>query len=107
MSDLFYAYADESGDAGYQFRANSSARFVIGIVIPNDAEKLVDTMLSVRRKLGKPAAHEFHFRQTDEKERAAFSNGISQEAVMIFVGVIQKQFEVVSKLKILRENRDF
>ena len=83
MSDLLYAYADESGDSGYQFRASSSARFVIGIVIPNDAETLVDVLLSVRRKLGKPAAYEFHFRQTDEKERLAFFEGIQSEAMQI------------------------
>jgi hypothetical protein len=34
-----YAYADESGDPGYQFSANSSPRFVVGIVLPEHPEE--------------------------------------------------------------------
>lgn len=42
MSDLIYAYADESGDTGYQFDAASSPRFVLGIVIAEQPEQMID-----------------------------------------------------------------
>ncbi len=60
-----YAYADESGDAGYDFGANSSSCFVMGIVLPNQPERLVDRLLSLRRVVRRPETFEFHFRQAN------------------------------------------
>lgn len=87
-----YAYADESGDAGYAFDANSSPRFVMGIVLPQEPEQLVDRLLALRRALGRPATFEFHFRQADAKTRQAFFDVLRGEPLHVLAAVIHKQF---------------
>ena len=54
MVEPRYAYADESGDPGYAFSANSSPRFVVGVILPEQPEQLIDQLLAVRRVLGIP-----------------------------------------------------
>lgn len=87
-----YAYADESGDAGYAFDANSSPRFVMSIVLPEEPERLVDRLLALRRALGRPATFEFHFRQANKKTRQAFFDVFREEPSQVLVAVIHKEF---------------
>ena len=91
MSDLIYAYADESGDTGYQFDAASSPRFVLGIVIAEQPEQMIDKLLALRRKLGRPTTHKFHYRLTDAIERRAFFETVQYEPIRVFAAVIHKQ----------------
>jgi hypothetical protein len=86
----FDAYADESGDPGYRFESSSSSLFVVGIVVPDQPEQLIDRMVSARRTLGKPTAYEFHFRQTDSRIRGVFFSALSTERISLMVAVIHK-----------------
>lgn len=86
------AYADESGDTGFAFDANSSRRFVMGVVIPDQPEQLVDRLLALRRYLGRPATFEFHFRQANAKTRHAFFDVLHDESLGVLVAVIHKQY---------------
>lgn len=87
-----YAYADESGDAGYNFGANSSRCFVMGIVLPKQPEELVDRLLSLRRALRRPETFEFHFRQANPKTRQSFLEVIRDEPLDVIIAVIHKQY---------------
>ena len=87
---LIYAYADESGDTGYQFQASSSRYFVLGIVVPDQPEQIVDQLLAARRKLGRNAAFEFHYRESDSTERAAFFNAIAPVPMKLLIATIDK-----------------
>lgn len=86
------AYVDESGDTGYQFHANSSLYFVLGMIIPENPEALIDQILAARRKLGKPASYEFHFHQADLRCRDIFFEAIAQEPIKIYSAVVHKSF---------------
>ena len=88
---LSYAYADESGDTGYQFEASSSPRFVLSIFLPEQEEAFVDCLLGLRRSLNKPAAFEFHFRQNDDKVKAAFFDAITRLRFKVLIVAIDKQ----------------
>lgn len=85
------AYADESGDPGYRFSENSSPRFVVGVVLPEQPEPLIDRLLALRRRLGRPATYEFHFRQSDARLRNAFFETLTMEKLQLLVAVIHKQ----------------
>lgn len=87
-----YAYIDESGDPGYQFAANSSPRFVVGMVVAEEPEQLIDRLLVLRRELGKPATFEFHFRQADRTLRSAFFEMLQQEPIQVLGAVIHKEY---------------
>lgn len=87
-----YAYADESGDAGYDFGANSSSCFVMGIVLPNQPEHLVDRLLSLRRALRRPETFEFHFRQANAKTRQLFLEVVRDEPCDVLIAVLHKQY---------------
>jgi hypothetical protein len=82
------AYADESGDPGYRFSENSSPRFVVGVVLPEQPEPLIDRLLALRRRLGRPATYEFHFRQSDARLRNAFFATLTMEKLQLLVAVI-------------------
>lgn len=86
-----YAYADESGDAGFAFDTNSSRHFLMSLVLPQEPEQLVDHLLALRRRLRKPATFEFHFRQADTKTRQAFFDVLCEEPLEVLVAVIHKQ----------------
>ena len=88
---LSYAYADESGDTGYQFEASSSPRFVVGIVIPDQPEQVIDQLLMARRLLGRSTHFEFHFRQSDAIVRQAFFAAIEPLSFKAMIAVIHKQ----------------
>ena len=87
-----HGYVDESGDAGYHLDAGSSRRFVVGIVFPDQPEQVIDSLLALRRKLGKPATFEFHFRQSDAVTRTAFFETLGNEPVLGLIAVIHKEF---------------
>jgi len=87
-----YAYADESGDAGYDFGANSSSCFVMGTVLPNQPERLVDRLLSLRRVLRRPETFEFHFRQANAKTRQLFLEVVRDEPCDVLIAVVHKQY---------------
>ena len=90
MVEPCYAYADESGDPGYAFSANSSPRFVLAAVLPEQPEQLIDRLLAVRRALGKPATFEFRYHQASAAIRQAFFGAICDEPIGALVGVIHK-----------------
>jgi len=87
-----YAYADESGDAGYDFGANSSSFFVMGTVLPNQPERLVYRLLSLRRVLRRPETFEFHFRQANAKTRQLFLEVVRDEPCDVLIAVVHKQY---------------
>jgi hypothetical protein len=88
---LNYAYADESGDTGYRFEASSSPRFVLSMIAPEQEEAFVDCLLGLRRSLHKPAAFEFHFRQNDDRVRAAFFDAIMPLRFDVLIATIDKR----------------
>ena len=90
MVEPHYAYADESGDPGYAFSANSSPRFVLGVILPEQPEQLIDRLLAVRRALGKPATFEFRYHQANAAIRQAFFGAICDEPIAALVAVIHK-----------------
>lgn len=92
MVEPRYAYADESGDPGYAFSANSSPRFVVGVILPEQPEQLIDQLLAVRRVLGKPATFEFRYHQANAAIRQAFFGVICDEPIAALVAVIHKQY---------------
>ena len=92
MVEPHYAYADESGDPGYAFSENASPRFVLGAILPEQPEQLIDRLLALRRALGKPATFEFHFRQANANMRQAFFEVIQTEPVNLLIAVIHKQY---------------
>lgn len=87
-----YAYADESGDTGYEFDAGSSRYFVLGVLLPEKPEQTVDRILALRRTLGKSVTYEFHFRQADERVRSNFFAAIQDEPVKFLATIIHKPF---------------
>jgi len=87
-----YAYADESGDAGYDFDANSSTFFVMGVVLPRQPEQLVDRLLSLRRALRRPETFEFHFRQANAQTRQLALEVVRAEPLDVLVAVIHKRY---------------
>lgn len=91
MIDPRYAYLDECGDPGYRFDANSSSRFVVGVVLPEDPEQVIDRLLALRRRLGKSASFEFHFRQADVATRLAFLETLQGESIFMLFAVIHKK----------------
>ena len=92
MVEPRYAYADESGDPGYAFGENSSPRFVLGVILPEQPERLIDRLLALRRVLGKPATFEFRYHQANAAIRQAFFSVIRDESVAPLVAVIHKQY---------------
>ena len=92
MMKPYYAYADESGDPGYAFNKNASPRFVLGVILPEQPEQLIDRLLALRRALGRPATFEFHFRQANANMRQAFFEVIRTEPVNLLMAVIHKQY---------------
>jgi hypothetical protein len=92
MRRLHYAYADESGDPGYAFSENSSPRFVLGVILPEQPEQLIDRLLALRRALGKPATFEFRYHQANAGIRQAFFDLLRDEPVALLVAVIHKQY---------------
>lgn len=91
-SSYSYAYADESGDTGYQFDRGSSPRFVLGVIVPADPEATLDRIVALRRSLGKAATYEFHFTQADSQIRTSFLETIPQAADQLLFAVLHKQF---------------
>lgn len=87
-----YAYVDECGDPGYRFDANSSRRFIVGLVLPEDPEQVIDRLLALRRRLGKSASFEFHFRQADAATRLAFLETLQSESLSMLFAVIHKEY---------------
>ena len=87
-----HVYVDESGDAGYHFDASSSRRFVLGMVFPEQPEQVIDRLLALRRRLGKPATFEFHFRQADAATRTAFFEALTNEPLHGLIAVIHKEY---------------
>jgi hypothetical protein len=85
------AYADESGDPGYQFQAGSSPLFVITILLPSEPEALLNRVLDARRRLGKPETFEFHFPQARQEIRRVFFEAVAPEAWSLFTAVIHKR----------------
>jgi hypothetical protein len=90
MRRLHYAYADESGDPGYAFSENSSPRFVLGVILPEQPEQLIDRLLALRRALGKPATFEFRYHQANAGIRQAFFDLLHDEPVSLLVAVIHQ-----------------
>jgi len=87
-----HGYVDESGDAGYHLAAGSSRRFVVGIVFPEQPERVIDSLLALRRRLGKQDTFEFHFRQSDTVTRTAFFAAIGDEPMLGLIAVIHKEY---------------
>ena len=86
------AYADESGDTGYEFAAGSSRYFVLGILFPEKPEQTIDRILTLRRTLGKSVTYEFHYRQADEGVRSSFFVAVQEEPVKFLAAIIHKPF---------------
>ena len=76
---------------GYQFQTGSSPRFVLGIFLPEQEEACVDCLLDLRRSLKKPAAFEFHFRQSDDKVKAAFFDALGRLRFKVLIASIDKR----------------
>ena len=92
MAITSFAYADESGDTGYKFDKGSSPKFVMGVIIPEQPEQIIDRILAIRRELGKSATYEFHFWQADPKTRTRFFEGMQEEPGKILMAVLRKRF---------------
>ena len=69
-----------------------SPRFVLGVILPDQPERLIDRLLVLRRTSGKPATFEFHFRQANTTIRQAYFDVIRDEPVNLLVAVIHKQY---------------
>jgi len=83
-------YADESGDAGYEFSSGSSDLFTLVVVIPYDPESLINRIVEARRKLHKPETFEFHFRQANENICQSFFESVAPEELILLAAIIHK-----------------
>lgn len=83
-------YADESGDAGYEFSVGSSDLFTLVVVIPHDPESLINRIVEARRKLRKPETFEFHFRQATENICQTFFESVAPEKLILLAATIHK-----------------
>lgn len=85
------AYADEHGDAGYQFQSGSSSLFVLSILLPHRPESLLNRVIAARRQLSKPETFEFHFHESNAQTRRRFFESITDEQIGLLVAVIHKE----------------
>jgi hypothetical protein len=85
------AYADESGDTGYEFATGSSSHFILTILLPLDPEALIDRVAEARRQLHKPETFEFHFRESTEQIRHIFFGNLASEKFSALIAVIHKR----------------
>jgi hypothetical protein len=75
-------FIDESGDCGLKFDKGSSPFFTCtavvfsGRVAANSCDRGIDEL---RRRLGYPSTHEFHFSHSSEKVREAFFRAVVHE----------------------------
>ncbi len=84
------AYADESGDVGYEFSSGSSDVFTLVVIIPYDPESLINRIVEARRKLRKLETFEFHFRQADKNICQIFFESIAAEKSILLAAIIHK-----------------
>jgi hypothetical protein len=59
--------------------------------LPSEPEALINRVLDVRRRLGKPETFEFHFQQANEKIRRGFFEAVAPEPWSVVAAVIHKQ----------------
>ena len=93
------AFVDESGDTGFQFHRNSSPYFIVTVVLfrtTEEAEKVRTRIDELKLEIGKPAM-EFHFTNTDDRNRQKFFAAIRDYDFTVFAAVCDK-----NKLQSLR-----
>ncbi len=88
---MLNAYADESGDPGYEFAAGSSHLFVVGVLLPLEPEELINRITEARRRLGKPETFEFRFHQANLAIRHAFFDAILDSPWHLLAAIIDKR----------------
>lgn len=67
-----FVYLDESGDAGFKFRQNSSRYFVITLLIVDDPIPFQVAIDDLRRQLGFAEGNEFKFSSSSARVRERF-----------------------------------
>ena len=85
-------FMDESGDTGFQFHRNSSPFFIVVVVLfesEEEAERMGARIDALKAEIGKPAM-EFHFTNTDDRNRQKFFNAIHEYDFTVFAVVCDK-----------------
>jgi hypothetical protein len=67
-----FVYLDESGDAGFKFRQNSSRYFVVTLLLVDDPLPLQVAIDDLRKQLGFAEGNEFKFSSSSAAVRHAF-----------------------------------
>ncbi len=86
------AFADESGNTGFQFHRNSSPFYVITLVLfrsEKEAEEAGARIEALKAEIGKPAM-EFHFTNTDDLNRQKFFRALRGAEFTVFAVVCDK-----------------
>lgn len=95
-----FAYLDESGDTGFQFRQGGSSRyFTLAFLLVDDPLPLHQAVHDLRLQLRLAETHEFKFGTTGHEYRNAFFLAIRPHAFAVRAMVIDKQDPTIARLR--------
>jgi hypothetical protein len=85
-----FVYLDESGDAGFKFRQNSSRYFVVTLLLVDDPLPLQVAIDDLRKQLGFAEGNEFKFSGSSEAVRQAFFRMLRHQDFAVRALVVDK-----------------